>query len=297
MSVLEGDIMIHAQRTIMWNSLIPIVGMLLLIAVTVSHPSARGWAAESPARRIVIAGSGTAQPSVRPLAEAFSRLHPSIRIDIPYSLGSAGGIRAAAEGAIALGLASRPLKEEEKTWGLTVLPYAQTIVVIATHSSVPDDGITFEDLVRIYKGEKTQWKDGREIIVLTREPGNSSLMVLDEDIPGFKAAYAESQRAERWTTLHTYEEMLRVLAKTRYAVGLADMGVITSQRLPIKPLKVNGVFPTPQNVQQGRYPLVKTMRFVFKTEKLPDGAKAFMDFVWSRQGKKILTANGYLPVE
>lgn len=272
-------------------------GALLRMTGAASVLSVPAWAGEAPSGPLVVAGSGTALPSVRPLAEAFRRLHPNITIDIPPSLGSAGGIRAAANGAVAVGLASRPLKDSEKAWGLTVLPYARTIVVIAAHPTVADGGITLEELVQIYRGTKTRWSDGREIIVLTREPGNSSLGVLEEEVPGFKEAYFASQRARRWAIMYTYEEMIRVLGRTPYAIGLADMGAITTQRLTIKPLKVNGVLPTPENVLSGRYPLVKTMAFVFLKDKLSAEAKAFVDFVRSREGERILRANGYLPAD
>lgn len=272
-------------------------GVLLLGVGAASVLSVRAWAGEAPPGSLVFAGSGTNVPLTRLLVEAFGRAHPEIRVEVPASIGSTGGIRAAADGAIALGLISRPLREQEKGLGLTVLPYARTPVVIGAHPSVVEDGITFEDLVNIYKGAKSGWNDGREVIVLTRDPGDSSIEVLELRVPGFKEVYAESRRAKRWTTLYTDQEMNRVLASTLHAVGLSDMGAITAHRLPIKALKVNGVLPTPDNVLGGRYPLVKTLAFVFRKDKLPARAKAFLDFVRSKEGEKILRVNGYLPAE
>ncbi|MBI2875544.1 MAG: sensor histidine kinase [Candidatus Tectomicrobia bacterium] len=40
--------------------------------------------------------------------------------------------------------------------GLTVRPYAQTAIVLGAHPTVADDGITVEDLVRIYQGTKSR---------------------------------------------------------------------------------------------------------------------------------------------
>lgn len=59
--------------------------------------------------------------------------------------------------------------------GLTVVPYAQTAIAISTHPTVAQDGITSSELIQIYKGTKSQWQDGQEIIVLTREAGDSSI--------------------------------------------------------------------------------------------------------------------------
>ncbi|MBI4590699.1 MAG: substrate-binding domain-containing protein [Candidatus Rokubacteria bacterium] len=192
---------------------------------------------------------------------------------------------------------SRPLREPEKGLGLTVLPYARTAAIIGAHPTVTDDRITFEERLQIYKGTKTRWSDGREIIVLTREPGDTSIEVLEREIPGFAPAYAESHKAKRWTTLYTDQGMNRVLARTPYAIGFSDMGTITAERLPIKVLKMNGVLPTPENVLSGRFPLVKRLAFVFLKDKLPDGAKAFLDFVRSSEGGKVLRASGYLPAK
>lgn len=60
---------------------------------------------------------------------------------------------------------------------------------------------------------------------------------------------------------------------------------------------VNGTLPAPENVLSGRYTLVKTLSFVFLKDKLSVEAKAFLDFVRSKEGRKILEANGYLSVE
>jgi phosphate transport system substrate-binding protein len=178
---------------------------------------------------------------------------------------------------------------------MTVVPYARTIVVIGAHPTVVDAGITSEDLVHIYDKTRTQWQDGHDIVVLTREPGDSSLTTLAEAIPGFQKAYEASQQAKRWTTLHTEQEMHRVLAKTPYAIGFADLGAIMTERLPIKVLHVNGVAPTEEEVRNGRYALVRSLAFVFKQDKLSPAARAFIDFVQSAAGTAIIQASGYLP--
>jgi phosphate transport system substrate-binding protein len=229
------------------------------------------------------------------LGEAFERLYPQRKIEVPPSIGSTGGIQAVADGAVALGLISRSLKPPEKALGLTSIPYARTAVVIGVHPSVSDDGITFAQLVDIYRGTRTHWQDGRDIIVLTREPGDSSIEILEQVIAGFKEVFAESQQAKRWTTLHRDQEMNQTLTSKPYAIGLSDMGAITAEQLPIKVLKVNGTLPSADNVLNGRYPLVKTLSFVFKQDKLSEGAQAFMDFVRSPAGEQILRTHGYLP--
>lgn len=243
------------------------------------------------------AGSGSNLGITRVLAKTFMQAHPGININIPESIGSTGGIRAAAEGAITVGLVSRPLKEQEDKLGLEILPYARTAIVIGAHPGVTDDGVTFEELVQIYKGNKNRWHDGKEIIVYTREPGDSAIEALIQIVPGFADAYRESRRFRRWITLFTDQEMYKMLSGTPYAIGLSDYGAIKTERLKIKVLKLNGIYPNAENVLSGKYPVARTLSFVFMKDKLPSEARDFINFVLSKRGKQILKANGYLPAE
>lgn len=245
---------------------------------------------------LVLAGSGSCLGITRLLVEAFIHVHPDARIEVPPSIGSTGGIRAAADGAATLGLLSRPLRPDEVRLGLTVAPFARTPVVVPVHPSVPDDALSTMDLLEIYRGAKTRWRDGREIVVLTREPGDSSIEVLARQVPGFKTVYAEAQRQRRWVTLFNDQEMHRVLVKTPAGIGLSDAGAMSAERLALKPLRLDGVLPTADNVRAGRYRLVKTLTFAYRPDRLTALARAFLDFVASTQGTAVLVANGYLPV-
>jgi len=244
---------------------------------------------------LIFAGSGTNLPIVRVLTHAFQRTHPEIAINVPASIGSSGGIQAVADGAIALGLISRELKDKEKGKGLTVVQYARNPLVIGVHPSVAEDNITYAELLDIYRGKKRTWRDGRDIVVLTREANDSSIEILVKSVPGFKEVYEESQQARRWTTLLKDLVMNETLARTPYAIGVTDLGNVTIERHAIKPLKVNGAAPTLKNMQSGTYPLYKSLAFVYRKDRLPAGASLFIDFVRSKAGEKILKANGYLP--
>lgn len=259
------------------------------------HP--RAHAAEVPPGQLVFAGTGSGLAVTRRLAQAFGRHHPGITITVPSSIGSTGGIRAVADGAITVALISRPVREPEKVLGLTVVPFARTAVAIAVHPSVVDDDITFGDFVKIYEGKKTRWRDGHEIIVLTRQPDDAVTQELSQKVPGFEGAHAESQKARRWTMLFTDQDMNGTLAKTPFAIGFAALGTVTAERLAVKALSLNGVRPTYENVKSGRYPLHLTLSFAFAPPRLPEAARVFLDFVRSTKSHEILRAEGFVPAE
>lgn len=269
---------------------LPIAAALLGV-VSAGVPAA----AQPASSAIVVAGSGSNLASARVLAGAFRRGRPDVRIEVPQSLGSGGAVKAVADGAIAIGLVSRPLRDAETATGVTLVPYARTVIVIAVHPSVGDDAIALGDLVPIYRGTKTQWRDGRDIVVLTRERDDSTIAALERQVPGFRDAYAESQRARRWTTLHTDKDMNQAIDRTSFALGLSDLGTIVTERLPVKALRVDGARASIEDAAAGRYPLVKPLGFVVRPATLAEPARAFIGFATSPEGAAVLRAAGYLP--
>jgi len=247
------------------------------------------------AEPILLAGSGSNLPATRLLVKAFNRLHPEIYFETPTNIGSAGAIRAVADGAVAIGLISRPLLGDEKNLGLFVDTYARTAVVIGSHPLVKDDGITFNELNSIYRGNKTTWKDGQKIIVLNREPGESSIYVLEENVPGFREIYADSIKKKRWPIILKDEGMNNKIATVPYSIGFSDVGAITSQKLKINILKLNGIYPSAKNVLNNTYPLYKTLSFVYRPERLTPAMKTYLSFACSPEGNKVLLKNGYIP--
>jgi phosphate transport system substrate-binding protein len=248
-------------------------------------------------KKLIVAGSGANLGITRLLVEGFAKNHPYIKIDVPGSIGSKGAIAAITDGAISLGLVSQPLKEEEKAQGIVVLPYAQVAIVIGAHPTVPDQNITSEELVEIFKGTKNQWKNGREIIVQARERSDSGFLVLQNNISGFREAYLESLQDKRWTLYFTDQDANQALATTPYAIGVTDLGMIASEHLPIKVLKLNGIEPNSKNVSNGTYPLSRQLSFIYREENLSEEAKDFFVFVLSDEGSNILKPYGYIPVQ
>lgn len=274
------------RRVVLFRIVLP----LLLLIYGAETPLAAPAAAKE---RLIVAGSGTNLSATRLLARAFMRSHPEIDIEIPESIGSGAAIQAVYNGAIPIGMISRPLEGVEKNYGLTVLNYARTALVIGVHQSVPDEGITYDEFLDIYRGKKTHWKNGKEIIVLTRGPGESSIEELMKEITGFSEVYNDSQKAGRWSMLQRDQVMNQTLAKTPNAIGLSDLGTMTIEHLAIKPLKINGIAPSLPNIRNGRYRLTKTLSFVYRKERLPEPARLFIDFVQSEAAGKILNANGF----
>lgn len=267
----------------------------LFFLSSVVVPGAQEATAQAGAKTLVFAGCDANLPLTRLLARAFMQKHPEVRIRLE-TVGSTNGVVLAAAGAVQIGLVSRPLRADEEGLGLTFRPYARTAVIIGADPDVADITLTATDLLDIYRGTKQRWGTGREIVLLTREEGDSSVVSLKKSLPGFAEAYAQGSNTSHWTVLYSEPAMHEALLTLPFALGLSDLGTITIERLPIRTLSINGVAPTLGNVASGRYPFSKTLGLVWREETLPDSARAFVQFVHSDAGADILTSHGYLPV-
>jgi phosphate transport system substrate-binding protein len=231
----------------------------------------------------------------RRLAQAFAAGRKGANVVVHESIGSGGGIRAAFDGAVHLGLVSRPLRPREKWLKLRVIPYARVAVVVAANPSVPSNSLTGEELLALYKGKRTRWPDGSRVRVLQRERGDSSHLVFSRALSGFRPIDENARRARKWKVLYSDSAMQEALMSTPGAVGLFDLGAIRSQGLPLKVLSLNHVEPTNPNVNAGRYLYFKDLSFVCPAA--PSGAAlAFIRFVFSEEGKALTARNGYIPL-
>jgi phosphate transport system substrate-binding protein len=269
----------------------PVLLCIALLTSSASGTSAQG--ARVPTT-LVLSGCGSNVAITRVLADAFEYRRPGVRIHID-TIGSTNGFWMALTGEAHLGLMSRPLREDEEAMGLESIAYARTPLVIVTHALNPIERIMPAELRDVYSGVRTRWTGGEDIVLLTREQGDSAVEELRRQVPGFADAYAAGERTDRWTILYSEGTMHRAVLSTPFAIGLSDLGSLRLERSPLKALKLGTAAPTLEGVATGQYPLVRTLRFAFWKHAVHPEASAFMDFVASEEGARILTANGYLP--
>lgn len=244
--------------------------------------------------RFIVAGSGTNLPITGKLADAYNNKTGSA-VEVPKSIGTDGAVKAVQAGTLELGLVSRPLTAAEKASGLVEIPYARVAIVFAAHPGVPDTDVSHDDIVKIYRGEKTSWRDGRPIVVLIRGMHDSSNLILFPLIPGFADAIKDSLNQKRWQVMYHDIDMAESLRAKQGAFGYTDTTEIKINA-GIKPLTVGGVAPTGENIRSGRYPYVKPLSFIHKGP-LSERAKAFIAFVNSPDGQTIITDNGGTPLQ
>lgn len=244
--------------------------------------------------KLVIAGTGDSQLLLRSLAKAFEEKNKGIRVEIPESIGSSGGIRAAADGAADLGRVAREIKEQEKKYNLNYMIFAQSPVVFVVNPSVKGiENITTGDIIGIMTGEISSWTqlggDEYKIYVVQREFGDSSRIALGNAIPQLR-----DKKEMEGKVFYSTPETVAALKKYKHTFGFTSFSATKNSGLLI--LKVNGVYPSAESIKSGKYPYVVPFGFVWKGE-LKGLPKKFVQFVKSSEGRKIISNFGAVPTD
>lgn len=177
-----------------------------------------------------IAGSGSNLPLVERVVAAWRAEEPGVRVRVHPSIGSGGAIRALLDGAINIGLVSRPLRpgEGRDEFGdePVVVWYAEVPVVAAGNPDVPVESLDAERLQRIVEGREQRWPDGSPIVFVAREPSDSSLAAAEARHPALGRALREAFLSGRFATAYSDAALLDALERIPGAVGLTDLGQV-----------------------------------------------------------------------
>lgn len=123
--------------------------------VTVSENAA--YSGKKPSGKISVAGSTSVSPVMEKLAEAYQKVNTNAKVEIQTSDSSAG-MQSAMGGTCDIGMASRELKDEEKS-ALKVETIAKDGIAVIVNNANTCDDLTLDQVKSIYTGETTVWSD------------------------------------------------------------------------------------------------------------------------------------------
>lgn len=253
-------------------------------------------AATAATTTVRVGGSGTQLGAMRLLADAYTARYPHTRIEVLPSIGSGGGIAATAAGELDLGLSSRALKPREQLLPVTVVRYAQTPLVFVVSLSRPETDISSRAVADIYRGKLNRWTDGTPVRAVLRPRTDSDSLELERKLPGF-AEVLDLAHARRGVPIATTDQdNVELLQTTPGAIGSSTLAQILTERLALRALALDGVAPNVDNLAAGAYPLAKTLYCVLPAEPSP-ATRAFVDFIRSSTGRKLLAENGHWVVD
>lgn len=237
-----------------------------------------------------VVGTGDGLEMLRKIGEGFAEQHPEIKLSIPPSIGSGGGIAAVSSGSERLGRVARPLKDSEVEYGLVYLPIAKIPSAVFTHPSTGVETISSDDLVRLYSGDISNWSElgGADLRVklVRREDADSTLQVLRNSMPGWK----ELQMSPRSKTAVTTQEAISTARVVKGAIAFGPYSRLLEDGLSV--LKVDGAHPTDES-----YPSAVTLALIYKDGTMDDQMKTFIDYSQSDQAHELMEDFGGVPLK
>lgn len=265
---------------------------LLFAGIALSRPSPAGAQG-----KLVLTGTGSAIGVMQLMGKAFQQRYPDTVVEVLPSIGSTGGIKAVGVGKIDVGLSARSMKPEEMTRVIVEEPYGRTAFIFATQESASDKGFTLREFEEIFAGKRTAWRDGKPVRLVLRPMSDAYSQYLVTISNGMKAAYEKAHAIPGVFVGNTDQEAAVQIEKTQGAFGVTSACLVAAEKKRIKGLSVDGVAPTMANVASGAYPYTITMHIVYRKDSANPAVKQFADFVFSTQGRKILTQTQHVPLK
>lgn len=241
---------------------------------------------------LVISGSSAMQPLVAAAAEEFMAENP--KVDIQVNAGGSGtGLSQVAEGSVQIGNSDVFAEEKEGVPADQLVDHKVAVVgmTAAVNPKVGIKDIKKEDLIKVFTGKITNWKElggENQKIVLVNRPDSSGTRAVFNQFALDGATPAEGITEDSSNTVK------KIISETEGAIGYLAFSYFTDDS--VTPLAIDGVKPTEENVQSGKFPIWAYQHSYTKGEA--EGlAKAFLDYLMSDDIQNtLLKEQGYLPV-
>lgn len=244
----------------------------------------------SRAETVRLGGTGSGLGVARLLGQAYAKTLPGFELHVVPSLGSAGGIKAVAQGATQIAVISRPLKAEEAAAGLRAFEIGRTAFVLATTKEGVNQ-LSLDRIADLYAGRLSAWSDGQPVRLVLRPAGDADTALLAAFSPAVKESLAAAMAREGMVTALTDQDSADEIERLPGGLGTASMALLISEGRRARPLAIDGVAPTLANVAGGRYRHVKPLLLVVRPGAQA-GVLQFIAFAGSDAGRRVLAAAG-----
>ncbi|MDD2370579.1 MAG: phosphate ABC transporter substrate-binding protein [Firmicutes bacterium] len=268
----------------------------ICILISVSLLLVGCGSANTSDKTVSVVGSSSVAPLAEYESENFLRVDKAIEVDV-QSVGSSSGIKAAIDGTANIGMSSRNLSEEEaKELKEVVIALDGIAVVVNPNNKVKN--LTKDELLAIYQGKIRNWKDvggdDAPIVVISREEGSGTRGAFEE-ITGLEI----EKNDKKYTTVFSRAiitdgngSVKQNIALKKNGIGYISVGSVDDS---VKSVAVDGVLPTEETIKAGEYLISRPFLLLTKGDPTPE-AQAFIDFILSDEGQKLVKEHNYITV-
>lgn len=235
---------------------------------------------------------GTAHiPVMKEAAKQIMTANPDIQITIAGG-GSGVGIKQVGEGLVDIGNSGRkPTDDEVARYGLKLYQWAIDGVAVVVNPNNQVRALSAAQLIDIFAGKIDNWKavggEDRRITLYTRDEASGTREVF------WEKGLQKGEVSPRANVVVSNGAMKTAVAQDPAGIGYVSVGHIDQT---VAAVAVDGVAPTHETVASGKYSVARGLYSNTKGE--PAGlTQKFIEFLYTAEGQKIISANGFIPVK
>lgn len=241
---------------------------------------------------LTMAGSTSMEKLANVAIEAFMNKYPGVTASAEF-IGSSAGVEAVLAKTVDIGNASRSLKDTEKSAGAVENIVAIDGIAVVTDKSNSVTDLTKDQLIKIYKGEITNWKDlggaDQPIVVIGREAGSGTRGAFEELL-------AIEDQCRYSNEINSTGGVMAKVASIPGSIGYVSLDVLDGS---VTALKLEGVEPTAENIKAGTYFLSRpfVMATVGEISAQNEIVQTFFQYLKSDEGKQLIESIGLITVD
>ena len=176
-------------------------------------------------------------------------------------------------------------------------PVAWDALVVMVHKDNPVENITLPQLRQVYLGKITNWKQlGGNDAPIELYVRKGKISGVGRTIRELIFANYDQEFTERAKVVKSSGPLEKAISSTAVN-GMGISGVSSARKRNAKLLKINGKYPSYDNIKNGDYLLYRPLYLVTNLENNDKDVHAFIEFVHSNQGRDIMRKNGTVPYE
>ena len=247
--------------------------------------------AETKSGSITAVGSTALQPLVEQAAKSFMSENTGVTIQVQGG-GSGTGLSQVASGGADIGNSDIFAEEKKEIDAAALNDHKVAVVGMAAVVSkdAKVDNLTKQQLIDVFTGKVTNWKEvGGEDqkITLVNRPSSSGTRAT------FYTFALDKNEEAQGITEDSSGTVRKIVAETPGSIGYLALSYIDDS---VKALKLDGVEPTPENIQTNQYP-VWSYQHMYTKGEATGITKDFIDYILADKFQnEVVTEAGYIPV-
>lgn len=239
---------------------------------------------------ITAVGSTAMQPMIEQASKNFIEENPKVQIQVQGG-GSGTGLSQVTTGAATIGNSDIFAEEKKGVPAEELVGHKVAVVGIApvVNAEVGVDNLTKQQLIDIFTGKITNWKDVGGIdqeVVLVNRPKNSGTRAT------FVQYALEGNTEADGITEESSGTVRKIVSETPGAIGYLGTSYLNDT---VQTVKIDGVEPANENIITNEYPVWAYQHMYTKGEPDPT-TKAFLDYMMTEDVQiDVIESMKYIP--